>query len=186
MQHLARLENEPKFFAILGIYIFPSPLYRDDINIKSIYEVKGYTLLYNLGGTTIFFKLIGVDVKANKLREVPNLGIAKAIKILQIKQSDFYAYDLTAVEQYLKKNNVVGIKKFPVHLKNHIDHLIFSKKSKYSKERPNPNYDPSKELNINNLPYTLFENCVAYKFQQALKSMQMSGEIDRIYQKMLE
>lgn len=161
-------------------------LYRDDINIKSISEIKGYTLLYNLGGTTTFFKLIGVNVKANMLRKVPKLGIAKAIKILQIKQSDFYAYDLIAVEEYFKKNKVVGIKKYPVHFKDQIDHLIFSKKSKYYKERPNPNYDPSKELNINNLPYTLLESCVAYKFQQALKSMQMSGEIDRIYQQILE
>jgi hypothetical protein len=160
-------------------------LYSADIKIKSISEVKGYNLLYNMGGTTFFLKLIGVDLKSNMLRVVSKLGIAKAIKILQFKQSDFYAYDLTAVEEYFIKNKVVGIKKFPVLLNNQIDHLIFSKKPKYYKERPNTNYDPNKDRSINNLPYTLLESCIAYKFQQTIKSMHMSGEIERKYQKML-
>lgn len=161
-------------------------LYREDLNIRDISGIKGYNLLYNLGGTTVFYKIIGVDVKANFLHAVPQLDIQKAISLLKYKRSDFYAYDLTTVEAYLKKNRVIGIKRIPVRLKNQIDTLIFSKKSKYYKERSNPNYDSDKELSIDNLPYTLNESCFAYKFQQVLKSMQKSGEINRIHQKYMK
>lgn len=160
-------------------------LYRGDLNISDVSEIRDYTLLYNMGGTTSFYEYIGVDLASNYLREVPYLDIEKAIKILQKKQADFYAYDVTAVNNYLKAHDVKGLKELSVPLEGKVDHLFFSKRSHFYREKLNPSYDPSKELTINNLPYTLDENSIAYKFQQAIKSMQVSGEIERLYQAVL-
>lgn len=102
------------------------------------------------------------------------------------KQADIYAYDITAVNDYFKAHDVKGINKLPIPLVKKVDHLIFSKRSDLYQEIANISYDPSKEITINNLPYTLDENSIAYKFQQAIKSMQMNGEIERLYQDMLK
>lgn len=162
-----------------------SLLYRDDLNINDVSEIRGYTLLYNMGGTTSFYEFVGVNLTSNYLREVPSLDIEKAIKILQQKQADFYAYDVAAVNNYFKAHDVQGLNQLSVPFEEKVDHLIFSKRSSFYREKPNPSYDPSKELTINNLPYKLDENSIAYKFQEAIKAMQMSGEIERLYQKML-
>ena len=161
-------------------------LYSDDFTLKDVSEIREYSLLYNMGGTTSFYEYAGVDLTLNYLREVPSLDIKKAIKILKKKQADFYAYDITAVNDYFKAHDVKGINKLSIPLDKKVDHLIFSKRSNLYQEIPNISYDPSKEITINNLPYTLDENSIAYKFQQAIKSMQMNGEIERLYQDMLK
>jgi ABC-type amino acid transport substrate-binding protein len=160
-------------------------LYDNDLTVNNVSEIKGYTLLYNMGGTTSFYEYSGVDLTSNYLREVPSLDIKKAIKILQKKQADFYAYDITAINNYFKAHDVKGIKRLSVPLDEKVDHLIFSKRSDFYHQKSNPSYNPSKELAIKNLPYTVDENSIAYKFQQAIKSMQVSGEIDRLYQEIL-
>lgn len=160
-------------------------LYRDDFNISDVSKIEDAYLLYNMGGTTSFYDYAGIDLKSNYLREVPYLDIEKAVKILQQKQADLYAYDITAVNDYFKARDIAGVKKLSVYLDKKVDHLIFSKRSVFYQEKTNPNYDPNDELSIKNLPYTLDENCIAYKFQQAIKSMKVSGEIDKLYQNML-
>lgn len=152
-------------------------LYSSKLDIDSSEEIRGYTLLNNLGSTTTFYKRAGISLDKNSLREVPELDIQRAIELIKVDKNNIYAYSDHTVEHYLKNSKTESIKKLVFASKKPVEHLLFSKKSKYYKEKPNPNYDPSRELSINNLPYMLDENCKAYEFAQALKELKESGEI---------
>lgn len=155
-------------------------LYRDDLNISNIEDIKGYELLNNLGSTTIFYKRAKIDLTTNIIREVPELSIEKAIELLQRKMADVYAYSDVGIESFLGDKKIKGIKKIILSSKGKTSVLIFSKKSPHYKEKSNPAYNPNERLSLSNLPYTLDKNSTAYKFQQALYEMKKSGEIDAI------
>lgn len=155
-------------------------LFREGLPIKNVADIKGYELLNNLGSTTTFYKRAGISLDKNTLREIPELGIQRAVKLLQRGMSDVYAYSDIGIESFLQERSIKGIKKLAIDSKEKPSVLIFSKKSKHYKEKNNPNYNPGKSLSINNLPYRLDEDSLAYKFQGALKEMKISGEVKAI------
>jgi len=146
-------------------------LYRDDLNISTVADIKNYELLNNMGSTTFFYDRAGINLKQNQLRRVPELDINRAFMMLQNKMSDIYAYSDVGIKKYLLNQENEGVKLLLLKLDQHKNFLLFSKKSKYYKEKLNPNFDSSKKLGIDNLPYILDENSIAYKFQEALKDI---------------
>ena len=104
-------------------------LYRDDLNISIIQDIKGYELLNNLGSTTIFYKRAKIDLTSNTTREVPELSIEKAIGILQRKMADVYAYSNIGIKNHLGDKEIDGVKKIIIDSKEDSPVLNFSKNS---------------------------------------------------------
>ncbi|MEA3512775.1 MAG: transporter substrate-binding domain-containing protein [Campylobacterota bacterium] len=77
-------------------------IYRDDLEINNIKDIKGYELLNNLGSTYTFYNRAGIDIKNNTMRQIPELDIQRAVKILQNKMGDIYAYSNIGVKNFSK------------------------------------------------------------------------------------
>ncbi len=153
-------------------------------NITDIKQLEGYTLLTALGSVDTDNKLMGVTI--HKVRE---MTIDKAISLIQKKRGDFYIYNKSSIEYYIKKNkNKVD------NIKIHSDccggikplYLGFSKKSIHYKQQDNPDFNNSQAINILNYPQLLSKNSIAYKFQQALKELVNSGKTQELYDQYYE
>ncbi len=148
-------------------------------NITDLSQLKGKTLLTNRGSPDF---LLGVDgVKEMCTSE---MDIARAIKILQLKRADFFIYNKSSIEYYLKKNNIEGMKVHPQAYGGVKPlYLGFSKSSPLFKGMDNPNYNPDESASPLNQPLIAKPGCVAALFAIALKEMKESGETYKIYAK---
>ena len=62
-------------------------------------------------------------------------------------------------------------------------YLGFSRRSAHLKEEKNSSFDNLQQVSKDNFPTLLATGSVAYKFSQALKEMQASGETIKLYNK---
>lgn len=139
------------------------------LNLKNITELGGADLLKEL-------KL--------KTATVSELSLKKAVAMIQRKRADIFIYNKSQIDFYIKKYQPKGIKSHPNLYKNMESlYMGFSKKSKYIKQIENKKYDKNKATSLNNYPYVLSKDCVAYKFEQSLKNLKDSGYTDKLYKK---
>lgn len=141
-----------------------------ELNLTSVVEKVGYSYLRDL---------------CNNEFETSKLNTNKAILLLLNKRADVIISPLSVAKYYINKYRYKGLK---IHYNLFNDKLNsqtygFSRKSKYIKEIPNPNFDKSKEVTIKNYPTLVDKNCVAYKLQNAIKELKKNGYIDRLFKK---
>jgi len=136
-------------------------------------------LLKQLGGHDFLQGIEGVSVK-----EVPELTIEKAIQIIKTRRASLFIYDKSSLEYYIKKHQVEGVKIHPNAYKGvEPMYLAFSRNSQYFSGHKNNNYKPDMLLSLENYPYTISTDSVAYQFGQALIKMENNGETQKIYNK---
>lgn len=154
---------------------------KDFPEVKSFNDLSGKKVLVATGGPNET-RLSSID--HIRLHRVPRLSINKAISLIVLKRDDFYIYNKSSINYYIKMNEID-------YLKVHENccggfkpmYLGFSKNSPKFKEIKNPNYDDSKNLSIGNLPTKLDTESVAYKFYNALMEMKNDGTTERLYNK---
>lgn len=153
--------------------------------ITDISKVSG-TLIADLGGSKSNFNAKYPNIL---VQEVASIDFEQALQMLKLNRGDFYIADIEEVDYYqkskgLKTFNDIGIR---VHYNAFGDfipmYMGFSMKSKQFKAKDNPRYDKSKPLDYENTPKTVSEDCVAYKFHEALMKLKESGETKKIYNK---
>lgn len=150
-------------------------------DIKSFNDLLGQRVLVAAGGPTEA-RLSELD--HIKLHRVPRLSIEKAFNLIKLKRDDFYVYNKSSIDYYIKMNNID-------YLKVHKDccggykpmYLGFSLNSDKFSYFKNPNFDKSKKVSIENLPIVIDKASVAYKFQKALENMQKEGITQKLYEK---
>jgi len=146
--------------------------------ITDLKQLKGYTLLTALGSSYSDIKIKGITIE--KVRE---MSVDRAITLIQKKRGDFFIYNKSSIEYYLKKNNIDNIKKHPDCCGGVKPfYLGFSKKSQHYKQQNNPDFKQSQPISIFNYPTILSKDSIAYKFQQALKELKNSGKIQELYE----
>ncbi len=145
---------------------------KDDIKnqkLKNITELGGVDLLKNLNLKTL---------------TISGLTIKKAVAMIQRKRADIFIYNKSQIDFYIKKYKPKNIKIHSnLYKKSESLYLGFSKKSKYIKEIANQNYDKTKPIGLNNFPFVLDKNCIAYKFEESLKKLKDNGYTDKLYLK---
>jgi ABC-type amino acid transport substrate-binding protein len=147
--------------------------------VTDLNQLKGKTLLVALGVSDITHGVEGINI-----HEVAELEMDRAIQMIQNNRGDFYIYNKDTVDYYMMKENISDLKVHPNCCGGIVPlYLGFSRKSSKIKEIPNPNYDATKEVSIENFPVTISPDCLAYKFAQALKEMKENGELQTIYDK---
>jgi len=148
-------------------------------DITHLSQLKGKVLLLSLGGPDFLKGIKGVRVSNH-----PELTLEIAVKRIKLKTGDFYIYNKATIEYFLKKNKVDDIK---VHSSccGGVKPLMlgFSRKSPNFAEQPNPDFNYTKPMSVNNYPIIVKPNTVAYKLGQALMEMKKSGETQKIYDK---
>lgn len=145
----------------VGISRTSMPLISDKKNLS------GYAVLIALGGINYVKEVHGI-----KVHQVLNLDIEKAAKMLILERGDFFATDPFVVDSFLKNTQDTTFKKHP-NCCGGIKpmHIGFSKKSKYIKEKNNPNYNQDLPLSINNYPTFIEKDSTAYKFGEAVRRL---------------
>jgi len=112
------------------------------------------------------------------------LDLDRVALLLENRRVDFYIYNKSTLEYFLRKNK---LKDFMLHPEccGGVKplYLGFSQNSPKFKALKNPDYDPLKPFSKENFPITADPACVASKFAGALMNMKSSGEIASIYEK---
>lgn len=149
--------------------------------ITNFKQLENKRVLMAFGGAG---KDLVSGVKGVKVKEVSGLTIEKAIKLIELKRHDFYIYNKSSIEYYIKKNNLKNIK---IHYAccggEKPMYLSFSRESSYFREIVNLNFDYKKAISMKNLPNVIDKNSLAYKLSYTLEEMKKSGEIEKILNK---
>jgi len=147
--------------------------------VVDLNQLKGKSLLSSLGAPD-FLK----GIKGVKVQQASDINMERVIKMLITGRADFYIYNKSTTEYYIKKNKVKNIKLHPNccgGLKPL--YLGFSKKSPHFKESPNANYDANQALSAENYPTIADKSSIAYKLELALKQLKTEGITDQLYNK---
>jgi ABC-type amino acid transport substrate-binding protein len=174
-------------------YYIPNSLKAKDILVSKagLKEIVG---IENIKGRLLVGK---GDSKENIDKKYPNIKVVKinkkefkkGIKFLRQNKADFITTQEKKLQYYLKTHNTslkklnIMMHKNALSLNSKNKHLIFSRKSKFFKELPNPNYDKSKPISIKNFPTIISKDCVAYKLMNVLKQMKEDGTTQKLVNK---
>lgn len=148
--------------------------------ITNLRQLKGKVLLRALGGP----EYLGLKESGVQILDVNGLETGKAVKMLRHGHGDFYLYNYSSIEYYLKTYPCDDLKiHYHAYGGRKPFHLGFSKFSPKFKEEKNPAFDPSQPVSIANSPVVMTNDCAAYKLQQALQKMTENKEIQKLYDK---
>lgn len=168
-------------FGITGINIPALKSYEDLKNYEDI------TWLMEFGSSkTERAKKLGVKTQTRRHMDLEY--VSKYISRSPDK-SYFYVADKELVDYFPKKTGLKSLEAegLKIHKKccggNAPMYMGFSRFSPHFKEKPNPNYDKSKNISPDNFPTLLDESSVAYRLGQALLELKQSGETEKIYHK---
>ncbi len=120
---------------------------------------------------------------------MPSITIDTAVKMLSHKRADFFVADKEPLDYFLKEDGHSSYEELGVKLHQNCCggiqpmYLGFSRFSPHFSEKDNPAYDSAQPISPENFPTLVDENCVAYKFGQALLELQRNGETQKIYNK---
>ncbi|MEE8553962.1 MAG: transporter substrate-binding domain-containing protein [Desulfobacterales bacterium] len=149
--------------------------------ISDLSQLQGYTLVKALGGPNFLEGIEGAtDIKQVDISE---MTIEHAIQFLKINRADFFIYNKQSIEYYLKESGITDLKLHPDCCGGIQPlYLGFSRKSPLFSEEPNPDFDSSRALSVDNFPTVLSPDSVAAQFAQALRTMSEQGETEKLYQ----
>lgn len=154
--------------------------------INDLSQVNG-RLIVELGSTKTEWKKMYPNLKIVHMNKT---SIETAIKMLRSGRGDFFTSEMFEIDYYKKLKSIKDMKSLGVRMhlhafgKNSVPMTLgFSMKSKLFKGKPNPDFDGSQEITIKNFPINMSKDCVAYKFQAALKELYETGETQKLYDK---
>ncbi len=147
--------------------------------IEKLAQLSGVTVLQSLGSPDFVRNVENV----HRYTEA-DMTIDRAVKLLMKKRGDFYIYNRTSIDYYLKQNKPKGIKTHPNCCGGvKPTYLGFSRNSIYITEQANDGFDSSKPLSPTNFPTTIrLGESIAQQLEKTLHEMQDNGETDAIYQ----
>ena len=178
--NLTTKRAESFFYMVNGLPGGDMGVSRADLpNITSLEQLKGKTLLTSSGAPDFLQGIKGVNI-----HNVKEMNIKKAFYMLKINRGDFYIYNKSSLDYYIKKFNIDNIKKHPDCCGGVLPlYLAFSKKSPLIDESKNSHYDHFKPISTTNFPTVLNPSSLAYKFQSILLKMSKDGVTQDLYDK---
>lgn len=150
----------------------------DEADVYQISELKNRVMLVAQGGPTHQAERYGVII-----RYVENLSLAKAAKIIEKRQADFYVYNAPSIDYFLKYHPTKTLKKHPCCGDTLPMYLGFSKQSTHYQSKANLLFKPGEAISPTNYPESLEEQSVAYKLRNAIATMLEEGEITALYKR---
>lgn len=158
----------------------------DSPEIGSISGLKG-RLLVELGSSKFGLGDKYEDIELVRMREMTMDTVVKAITS---NRADFYIADIEVVDYFKKENKIKDFKDIGIKIHNYAVnkefipmYMGFSRNSKLFSETPNSDFNPEKEVTIQNYPTLVSKDSVAYKLFMALDELKKSGETEKIYNK---
>lgn len=153
-------------------------------DIRSFKELDGLTYIQPLGNANYLENINYININ---IIESAESDIGKIILLLQKGRGDFTIYQNSVVQYYLKTNRDENIKIHKKLLPDIINlPLGFSLKSPHCDYIKNIDFKSNKRVTIDNFPYKLKPNSIAYKFNKILKDLQKEGFTDDLYKKYFE
>ncbi len=150
---------------------------KDFPEVTDLRQLVGKDYIISMGGPRLLANEEGVRVHS-----VPELSIAKAVKLIQDEQGDFFLYDRGSLEYFFYSREIKDLKLHYYAYKGPEPmYLGFSRKSPHYQEDNNVHYRIDKPLSVNNFPVRLSESSLAFKIERTLKSMKKSGEVQKLY-----
>ncbi|KIO37209.1 substrate-binding periplasmic protein [Shewanella sp. cp20] len=146
--------------------------------ISSLHDLVGtpYVLLISPGG----YDLDGIP-KGVITRRPPEMDAAQAFELLSTGKGDFFSYDETTLRYELAHHPHPELKLHPKCCEPMRDmYLGFSRKSRYFKAIPNPEFSPEKPESIDNRRQLLASDSKAHALAIELAKMRASGETEKI------
>lgn len=176
------------------LYYLPNGLQTKEVvltrtGVKEITDLSQLNgrLLVELGSSKYDLEKKYKTIELVRMREMTMETIVKA---LRGNRADYYIADIEIVDFYKKEHNIKSYKDIGIQIhenavnKKYIPmYMGFSRKSKLFLETPNPNFDETKPVTIQNFPTIISKDCVAYKFYKALVESKQKGTTQEIYAK---
>jgi ABC-type amino acid transport substrate-binding protein len=155
----------------------------DDPPISAYENLIGKTEIRSLGNPSFLPAAIQSQVKSSDAGE---LGIARALRMVDAGRVDFFIYDETTLRYYWPRLNTAKLR-----LNDSLDRLVpmytgWSKKSPHLKFIKNPKYLSDKALSAENQPEIPDPQSLAGRLEAALLSMNQSGETKAIIRKHMD
>lgn len=152
----------------------------DQPPIRDYKELAGKTEVRSLGNPSFLPASVQSQVKST---DVGELGVERALRIIEAGRVDFFIYDETTLRYYWPA--MVTSK---LRLNDSLDtpapmYAGWSKKSPHYKTVKNTGYQSKKSLSPENHPEKLDPQSLAGKFEATLKAMSQSGETQTIVNK---
>ncbi len=178
---LSRSRSEFIFFIETGIYDRNVAMTRRDISeITSFNDLDTLVYLQSLGNVDY---LEHIDKTKLKIKKVPESGVARIIKMLDMGHGDVSIYQKSVVIYHLKKNGITTIRLHHQLLPEILNLTLgFSRHLPHFAGVINDSFQSTKPISIDNFPVTLSDTCTAYKLQKALLEMSNDGFTDSLYQ----
>lgn len=156
---------------------------KDEQEVLSLHDVakRNMVMVVSYGGYDHNAADYGIH-----LRKPHDYTLGEMVDLILNDKADFHAYNLLAVQYYLK-NNPDKAEKLKVH-RNCCDvaqkmYLGFSKNSDNIRLIPNPAYNPDQPITPENTLNKVDPDSTAGRLQQALADMQTDGSFQQIYGK---
>lgn len=156
---------------------------KDEQEVLSLHDVaeRNMVMVVSYGGYDHNAADYGIH-----LRKPHDYTLGEIVDLILNDKADFHAYNLLAVQYYLK-NNPEKAKQLKVHLNccdvAHRMYLGFSKKSDNIRLIPNPDYDPTQAPGPENTEKIADPASIAGRLEKALADMQTDGSFQRIHDK---
>ncbi|ABM01492.1 ABC transporter substrate-binding protein [Shewanella amazonensis] len=153
--------------------------------LEQVEDFDGLVLLHVLGNPD-YLGMLGFGAASVTRVDVAEMDLQKAIHMIEKGRADAYLYEAEPLEYALAQS---GSTRLRLHRQLHKDEewasLGFSKKSRWAKLEPNPEYDPSRPINVGNQPQRFEAGSVPARLALALSEMRHDGTLDAFYQKYL-
>lgn len=147
--------------------------------ITNLTQLEGYTILQALGGPGHARALENI-----KILTFPEMTIAQAIDLLRKRRGDFYIYNRASIYYYLQVNQAQDIQVHPDCCnegKSDPIYLGFSRRSPRFEEEPNPNYNATLKISVDNYPTRIKRGSIAYEMMLMMEEMRTNGETEQLY-----
>lgn len=147
----------------------------DSAPVQELSDMKGKILLIAQGARPIEAEKHGIIIRA-----AYDLSLEQVMELIANKQVDFYLYNENNVNYFLSKNPNDKIKVYSFNDEYTPIQLGFSRKSVFSLEEYNSDFDSDKGKSLDNREYVLTKNNKAYQFQEALNHLKKQGVTNKL------
>ena len=120
------------------------------------------------------------------------VDMALAIRALQNKRGELFIIEQEPLQYYFRKNHIASAASLGLRLHLNclpqVDILLLgiAKASKHYAEIPNPNYQASQALSVDNLPTLIDPTSKAGQFAKALRELKASGKTQQLLDRYMQ
>lgn len=173
-------------FVVNGLRVNYYAISRPEVErLERVEDFNGLLLLHVLGNPDYLGMLGFGEARVTRV-DVAEMDLQKAIHMIEKGRADAYLYEAEPLEYAVAQSGSTMVRLHRrLHQGDEWATLGFSKKSRWAKFEPNPDYDPLIPTSVSNQPQRFEAGSVPARLAQALSEMRQDGTLDVFYQRYL-